>query len=241
MSETMMGGEAAAAMALQSKGLTGGRLVLLRHGQTAWSESGQYTGRTNIPLTAVGEQQAVAGGQRLRAAFPDGFDPEHVFVSPLRRAQQTAALAGFPEHRTLDDLAEWDYGRAEGRTRHQISEAYGEPWDVWTAGPTALPAALEGDWQETLPGGETVPVHAGAGESVDVIGARARQAIEMVRPMLEAGEDVLFVAHAHISRIVTTQWLGLDPRCGRMLRLDTAHYAVLGRYREDNIIVTWNR
>lgn len=241
MSETMMGGEAAAAMALQSKGLSGGRLVLLRHGQTAWSESGQYTGRTNIPLTAVGERQAEAAGERLRAALPAGFAPGHVFVSPLRRAQQTANLAGFGEHETLGELAEWDYGRAEGRTRSQISEAYGEPWDVWTAGPTALPSSLEGDWQETLPSGETVPVHAGTGESVEAIGARARQAIETARPLIEAGEDVLFVAHAHILRIVTTQWLGLEPRCGRMLRLDTAHYAVLGRYRQDNIIVTWNR
>ena len=102
-----------------------GFLVLLRHGQTFWSESGQHTGRTNIPLTEVGRQQAMDAGARLREAFPEGFDPECVFSSPLKRACQTAELAGFAQHGILDGIAEWDYGRAEGRTRQQVSEASG--------------------------------------------------------------------------------------------------------------------
>ena len=60
-----------------------GFLVLLRHGQTVWSESGQHTGRTNIPLTAVGEQQAADAGRRLREAFPEGFSQSCVFAKPL--------------------------------------------------------------------------------------------------------------------------------------------------------------
>lgn len=52
---------------------TAGRLVVLRHGQTVWSESGQHTGRTNIPLTAVGEQQAVAAGGTASDGLPSGF------------------------------------------------------------------------------------------------------------------------------------------------------------------------
>ena len=99
-----------------------GFLVLLRHGQTFWSESGQHTGRTNIPLTEVGRQQAMDAGARLREAFPEGFDPECVFSSPLKRACQTAELAGFAQHGILDGIAEWDYGRAEGRTRQQVSD-----------------------------------------------------------------------------------------------------------------------
>ena len=71
-----------------------GFLVLLRHGQTVWSESGQHTGRTDIPLTAVGEQQAADAGRRLREAFPEGFSQSCVFSSPLKRACQTAELAG---------------------------------------------------------------------------------------------------------------------------------------------------
>lgn len=225
----MTGGEEAA-----------GRLVLLRHGQTAWSESGQHTGRTNIPLTEEGERQAKAAGERLRAAFPEGFDPAHIFVSPLKRAQQTAALAGYGAHGTLDEIAEWDYGRAEGRTRRQVSEASGFAWDVWRDGPAALTPSLEGDWVETLPSGDRVDVHAGPGESVEDVAARTRRAIGEVRPLLDAGQNVLLVAHAHVLRILTSQWLGLDPHFARLLRLDTAHYSVLGRYKGDNVIVHWN-
>ena len=112
-----------------------GFLVLLRHGQTVWSESGQHTGRTDIPLTAVGEQQAADAGRRLREAFPEGFSQSCVFSSPLKRACQTAELAGFADHGVLDGIAEWDYGRAEGRTRQQVSEASGFEWDVWRDGP----------------------------------------------------------------------------------------------------------
>ena len=57
-----------------------GFLVLLRHGQTVWSESGQHTGRTDIPLTAVGEQQAADAGRRLREAFPEGFSQSCVVL-----------------------------------------------------------------------------------------------------------------------------------------------------------------
>lgn len=66
MTETQLGGNAASV-------ITPGRLVLLRHGQTVWSESGQHTGRTNIPLTDIGCDQARAAGERLREAFPQGF------------------------------------------------------------------------------------------------------------------------------------------------------------------------
>ena len=61
-----------------------GYAVLLRHGQTVWSETGQYTGRTDIPLTDQGREQAKEAGQRLAKAFPDGFDPDCIFSSPLQ-------------------------------------------------------------------------------------------------------------------------------------------------------------
>lgn len=217
-----------------------GRLVLLRHGQTVWSVSGQHTGRTDIPLTQDGQDQARQVGERLRGAFPQGFAAGHVFVSPLRRARQTAALAGYPEATVLDGLAEWDYGRAEGHTRRQISEASGFAWDVWRDGPRQVSMELAGDWTATLPGGEQVPVHNGEGETLEAASARTRAVIAEVSPLLEQGHDVLLVAHAHILRILTTQWLGVDPYQGRLLRLDTAHYCVLGTYHEDHVIVHWN-
>ena len=217
-----------------------GRLVLLRHGQTVWSESGQHTGRTNIPLTEIGRRQAEDAGVRLREAFPDGFDEGCVFASPLRRAQQTSQLAGFDDFEVLPQIAEWDYGRAEGRTRQQVSEAGGFAWDVWRDGPRSLPEDFEGDWVETLPNGEQVPVHNGPGETVEDVAARTRDGIASVLPILNDGHDVLLVAHAHVLRILTSQWLGVDPHFARLLRLDTAHYCILSQYKGDNVIERWN-
>ena len=70
--------------------------------------------------------------------------------------------------------------------------------------------------------------------------SRACNAIEQVVPLIEAGHDVLLVAHAHILRILTSQWLGLEPGFGRLLRLDTAHYSVLSLYKGDRVIERWN-
>ena len=210
MTETQLGGNAASA-------ITPGRLVLLRHGQTVWSESGQHTGRTNIPLTDIGCDQARAAGERLREAFPQGFAQGCMFASPLRRAQQTAQLAGYGDFDVLPEIAEWDYGRAEGRTRQEVSAVGGFAWDVWRDGPQALPESLEGDWIETLPNGEQVPVHNGPGETVEEAAARTREAIATVKPLLDAGNDVLLVAHAHVHRISTDR---------KSTRLNSSHNVI---------------
>ena len=183
-----------------------GRLVLLRHGQTVWSESGQHTGRTDIPLTDTGRLQAESAGERLRSAFPNGFDPGCMFASPLRRARQTAALAGYGDYRILPEIAEWDYGRAEGRTRQQVSEASGFAWDVWRDGPRSLNPGLEGDWIETLPSGEQVPVHNGPGEDVESRRAypgrhRTSIAVAERRPRCAAGGSCAYSAHPYFAMV----------------------------------------
>ena len=87
------------------------RLYLIRHGETEWSLSGQHTGRTDIPLTARGEDEAREIGQRLRV-----IPFSRVFTSPLQRARQTCELAGLrPTAEIEPDLAEWDYGEYEGQ------------------------------------------------------------------------------------------------------------------------------
>ena len=146
----------------------------------------------------------------------------------------------YGDFKVLPEIAEWDYGRAEGRTRQDVSAAGGFAWDVWRDGPRSLPESLEGDWVETLPNGEQVPVHNGPGETVEEAAARTREAIATVKPLLDAGNDVLLVAHAHVLRILTSQWLGVDPHFARLLRLDTAHYCVLSQYKGDNVIEHWN-
>jgi probable phosphoglycerate mutase len=94
-------------------------VTLVRHGETAWSASGQHTGRTDITLTEEGERKARALRERLGS---DAFD--RAFSSPLKRAFRTCELAGFGEVAKLDpDLVEWDYGEYEGRTTSEILAA----------------------------------------------------------------------------------------------------------------------
>lgn len=105
------------------------RLYLIRHGETAWSLSGQYTGRADIPLTVHGEDAARDVGMRLRdTPF------SHVLTSPLQRAQQTCALAGLGTVPTIEaDLAEWDNGDDEGRTSAEILTAR-SGWNLFRDG-----------------------------------------------------------------------------------------------------------
>jgi len=121
-------------------------LWLARHGETEWTLARRHTGRTDVPLTASGERQARALGERLRgAAFV------LVLASPLERARRTAELAGFGDVLVLDeDLMEVDYGEYEGRTTAEIHRAR-PGWDLWRDG---------------CPGGETIADAAARAERV---------------------------------------------------------------------------
>src|SRR5215471_4356750 len=102
---------------------------LIRHGETEWSKSGAHTGRTDIPLTDAGREQARALGSYLKErSFA------LVLTSPLQRARETCELAGFgPVAQIEPDLEEWDYGAYEGRTTASIRE--GRPgWSLWEDG-----------------------------------------------------------------------------------------------------------
>jgi broad specificity phosphatase PhoE len=126
-------------------------IYLARHGETAWSLSGQHTGRTDIALTDRGERNARQLGERLR-----GFAIGKVYTSPLIRATRTCALAGFGAMAEIDpDLVEWDYGAYEGRRTVDIRrETPG--WELFRDG---------------CPGGET-PAQ---------VAARADRVVERVR------------------------------------------------------------
>jgi len=182
-------------------------LVLVRHGATEWSVSGRHTSRTDVPLTDEGRAQARAvgvalGGRRFAA----------VLVSPLARARETCALAGYGDQaQVVDDLREWDYGDDEGRTTVEI-RAERPGWTVWT-----------GD----LPGGETLTE----------IGARADRVIERASAI---DGDVALFAHGHILRVVTARWCGLDPDQGRRFLLETGTVSVLGWEHEYRGIRRWN-
>ena len=105
-------------------------MVLLRHGQTEWTQLGQHTGRTDIPLLREGEAQAKAAGDFIRGLGFDAF--ALVLTSPLCRAADTCAAAGF-DGEVDPDLMEWDYGAYEGLTRVEIDEVR-PGWSLWEDG-----------------------------------------------------------------------------------------------------------
>jgi probable phosphoglycerate mutase len=112
-------------------------IYLVRHGATAWSVSGQHTGRTDLPLNKDGEENARRIRERLR-----GQQFEHVWSSPLQRALNTCRLAGFGDHVEIDpDLLEWNYGDYEGKTSAEIRK-HRPDWHLFRDG---------------CPGGESVP------------------------------------------------------------------------------------
>src|SRR6202035_5060240 len=104
-------------------------VYLARHGETAWSESGQHTGLTDLPLTERGERNARRLGERLK-----GIKFARVFTSPLQRAARTCELAGFQAAAEVDrDLVEWNYGRYEGRRTEEI-HAERPDWQLFRDG-----------------------------------------------------------------------------------------------------------
>ncbi|WP_394844587.1 histidine phosphatase family protein [Pendulispora brunnea] len=193
-------------------------LILIRHGETEWTLSGRHTGRTDIALTPRGEEQA-----RSLAAWISRRTIARAFVSPLARARKTAELAGL---RTADfalepDLQEWDYGAYEGRTRPEIHQER-PTWDLWKDG---------------------VPPGTGAhpGESIEQVAARLDGVLVKVRAVLaENRGDVVAVAHGHSLRTLAARWLEQAPQFGARLRLEPAHFSILGFEHALPVIRQWN-
>jgi broad specificity phosphatase PhoE len=126
-------------------------VYIARHGNTAWTLSGQHTGLTDLPLTADGERNARRLGERLK-----GMASAKVFTSPLQRAARTCELSGFAAHAETDpDLVEWNYGKYEGLTSAEIHRERPD-WDLLRDG---------------CPGGE----------SPAQVGVRADRIVERVR------------------------------------------------------------
>jgi probable phosphoglycerate mutase len=179
-------------------GLHNHRLLLLRHGETEWSISGQHTGSTEIDLTENGRTQAKLAGGVLSGM---SLDNPVVISSPRQRALVTAELAGLTVDEISPLLAEWDYGEYEGVTTKKIRETVPD-WLVWTHG---------------CPGGE----------SVAQVSERADLAIAMALQHLES-HDVVFVSHGHFSRAVITRWVELPLVEGRRFGMRTASIAMCG-------------
>jgi probable phosphoglycerate mutase len=184
-------------------------LWFVRHGATDWSDAGRHTGRTDIPLTDDGRAAARSLAPRLaERSFAA------VFTSPMSRARETAALAGFPDAIVVDELNEWDYGGLEGLTTSEIRSRGGSfaTWTVWTG---------------AVPGGEDLAAVAG----------RAKAVIARVE---QAGGDVLLFGHGHSLRVLTAVVLQLDPAAGACFALDPATINVIGDERGERALCAWN-
>ena len=189
-------------------------VYLARHGETAWSLSGQHTGLTDLPLTERGERNARALGERLR-----GLMFAKVFTSPLQRATRTCELAGFGPVAEVDrDLIEWNYGQYEGRRTAEI-------------------LAERPDWQlfrDGCPGGET-PAQ---------VGARADRVISrlwaLASPAVSMPGDVLLFSSGHFLRVLAARWLGLEPATGACFFLSTASLSALGYEHDRPVMRLWN-
>ena len=135
-----------------------------------------------------------------------------MLTSPLSRAADTAALAGFGDAVRPDpDLREWDYGALEGRLTADIRADY-PGWTIW-----------RGPWPD--------------GETIDAVATRADRVIGRARA---ADGDVLVFAHGHLLRVLAARWLGLPPTSGGLFALGTATVSVLGWEHEAAVIERWN-
>lgn len=191
-----------------------GDLLLVRHGETEWSVSGQHTSWTDLPLTQHGEEQA-----KLLAPLLSGRTFSLALTSELGRAIRTAELAGITGAVPDPDLHEWDYGAYEGVTTVDIHRTRPD-WDLWTDG--------------VPPGPEGHP-----GESPEQIGRRADRVLARVDTALPDG-DVVLVAHAHFLRVLTARRLGLAPAEGRLFQLATGTVSRLSTEHDRPVIAEWN-
>ncbi|MET8080795.1 histidine phosphatase family protein [Streptomyces sp. NPDC005303] len=191
-----------------------GDLLLVRHGETEWSVSGQHTSWTDLPLTQHGEEQAKSLAPLLSART---FSL--ALTSRLGRAIRTAELAGITGALTDPDLHEWDYGAYEGVTTVDIHRTRPD-WNLWTDG--------------VPPGPDGHP-----GESPEEVGRRADRVLARVDAALPDG-DVVLVAHAHFLRVLTARRLGLAPADGRLFQLATGTVSRLSTEHDRPVIAEWN-
>jgi broad specificity phosphatase PhoE len=183
------------------------RIVIVRHGETEWSKIRRHTGRTDIPLNQEGREQARGLVDTLA-----GLQFAAVFVSPLQRARETCALAGYDHGATVDpDLVEWDYGAYDGKTNAEIQE-FRPGWSLFRDG-------------------------APDGETIDDVAARATRVIARARTV---SGDVLLFGHGHCLRVVTALWLTFAPTAAQHLQLETASPSTLGYERDWTALLSWN-
>jgi broad specificity phosphatase PhoE len=182
-------------------------LWLVRHGATEWSTSGRHTGTTDLPLLPDGEREARSVGRRLA-----GHHFARVLASPMLRARQTAAAAGFDEGVEIEPLLrEVDYGDYEGRTTEEIRADH-PSWQLFRDG---------------CPEGERpADIAARVGRFLAALG--------------DPAGDVLVFGHGHCLRGLAVAYLGLPIEVAGVLRLDAGTLSILGHEHDHRALTLWN-
>ncbi|KAI0756605.1 phosphoglycerate mutase-like protein [Daedaleopsis nitida] len=198
------------------------RLFLIRHGQTEWSMNGRHTGRSDIPLTADGEKEAM---EEAKILVGEGriIDPKNictVFVSPRIRAHRTFHLLfdhlpELPHHVTTEEVREWDYGDYEGLKPAEIQER-NPGWFIWRDG---------------CPGGESVEDMC---SRVDTVISKVRERHRLWKEEGEGSRDVIIVAHGHFNRCFISRWINFPLCLGTHFNVEPAGVAILG-YNHNNL------
>ncbi len=173
--------------------------------------SAQGRHTSRTDLPLTAPGQAQATGLAVTLA---GRDFAAVLCSPRQRARQTAELAGLAVTAIEDDLVEWDYGDYEGRTTAQIRDDR-PGWDMWRDG---------------CPGGE----------SAAQVGTRLDRVLATAAALAGGRGEVVLVGHGHSLRVAAARWLGLAPRAGTLLVLETATLSRLGYEHGRPVILRWN-
>jgi len=190
------------------------KLLLVRHGATEWSATGQHTGITDIPLTELGLRQAHQAGRGVARLAGDTLSVATIYTSPLQRAMLTAQIVTDRPREDFvitTDLLEYNYGDYEGLTPEEI-RGLRPGWDIWRDG---------------CPGGET---------TVEV-GARAKAFLGTIE---KHNELVVAFAHGHIIRILAACAVGLEPALGQIFTLNTATLSIIEDVRGKRVIKLWN-
>lgn len=182
-------------------------ILLVRHGATDWSASGKHTSITDVALNAKGTREARQIGTILaRRSF------DATFTSPLRRAHETAILAGYPNAQTDTDLSEWHYGAFEGKTSADIHKTDPD-WGIFRCGG---------------PDGETPQ------QVID-------RCDRIFTGWTQRGyESILCFSHGHLLRALATQWVEQPIALGACLDLDPGSISRLGWRRHERVLQLWN-
>ncbi|MFJ3223737.1 histidine phosphatase family protein [Streptomyces sp. NPDC086783] len=193
-----------------------GDVLLVRHGETEWALTGRHTSWTDVTLTGRGREQARAVAPLVRS--------HHIgtaFVSPMRRARETAELVGLDGVRLDADLCEWDYGGYEGLTTVEIQRTRPD-WFLFRDGVAEGPAEHPG-------------------ESPEQVGERADRMLAKVDAALANTEgSVVLVAHGHFLRVLTARRLGLPPSGGALFLLGTGTVGRLSTEHGRPVVASWN-